>query len=288
MIDIGNVFRTAGRMMRQRFWGMLGLCAVFLAIQFGGFMVLGVGMVAVGTAGVAAFGAGLDDPSALAGMSIGLVAFMVLIYAAYVVLLLAQQAALVTLASPLEEPGFGAAMSRGFKSTLPFFAIAVLLFIPYFALAALVGGAANAGGLTPGSTAADLVPLLLLPVMVYLGCRFSVLVPVVAVDQVFNPVKAIRRSWQVTRGNVWRIFLSYVIFTLGAVLVLIMPFVLLFGLVDAGQDTNSGVADAGVAAIFLMFFPMLFLYFMSLSAYMAALHSEVTGGGAEALEEVFA
>lgn len=285
MIDIGNVFRTMGRMLRQRFWGLVGLCAVFLAIQFGGLLVLGVGMAVIGAAGAAAAGAGLEDPAAFAGMGFGLIAFIVVFYAAYIVIFFAQQAALVTLASPLEDASFGAAMSRGFKSALPFFGITVLLMLAYIGVGALVGGAVGVAG--GGSTLLNVTGLLFLPVMVYFGCRFSVLIPVVAVDQVFNPVNAIRRSWQLTRGNVWRIFLSNVVYTLGAVLLLAVPLLLMFGVTDA-TGAGPGAAMFAAGAILLLFFPILFLYLMSLSAFMASLHSEVTGGGAEALEEIFA
>lgn len=285
MIDIGNVFRTMGRMLRQRFWGLVGLCAVFAAIQFGGLLVMGVGMAVVGAAGVAAGGAGLEDPAAFAGMGLGLVAILVVFYAAYFVIFLAQQAALVTLASPLEDASFGAAMSRGFKSAMPFFGVVVLLMVAYIAVGALVGGALGATG--GGAMLSNVIPLLLLPVMVYFGCRFSVLIPVVAVDKVFNPVKAIRRSWQLTRGHVWRIFLSNAIYTLCAGLLLALPVVLLFGLTDS-TGAGPDAALFAVLAIMLLFLPVMCLYFMSLSAFMASLHSEVTGGGAEALEEIFA
>ncbi|WP_073973494.1 hypothetical protein [Erythrobacter donghaensis] len=289
MIDIGRVFATSWAMLRQRFWLLLGMFAVFFAIQMVGSVFLTIILAIMGAAGAVGIGAGFDDPAAITGMGIFLILFMVLFYGAYLVLVLAQQAAMVTLASPLEEASFGNAMARGFKSALPFFVISVILAVGYFALAALVFGVAGVAGLG-GGTAGGIVGigllLLFLPVMAYLACRLAVLVPVVAVDQVFNPIAAIRRSWTVTRGRVLGIFLALVAYGLLTLVALGLPFGLVF--------TSAVNADpASGAPLLLLLLPFVFLpafvvYMMFASSFMAALHNEVTGGGAERLESVFA
>lgn len=281
MIEIGRVFSTGWRMLRQRLWLMLGMCAVFLAIQFGAFMVMGIGFLLLGTAGAAGFSGAIEDPSAMMGLGIGLLLVFVLLYAAYLVLLLAQQAALVTLASPLEDASFGAAMGRGFKSAPPFFVILVIMLLGYFALAALMAGLSLAVG---GNT---IVTLLFLPVMAYLACRLSVLVPVVAVDQIYNPLKAIRRAWSLTRGKVLGIFVTLLIYTVGVVAIIATPILLLTNVADGGGASPEAAAGAALG-VFLLVFPLLFFYLITLSAMAASLHHELTGGGAEALEEVFA
>lgn len=290
MIDIGRVFATSWAMLRQRFWLLLGMFAVFFAIQMVGSMVLGIVLAVMGMAGAAAMGTGLEDPSAITGMSIGVIIFMVLFYGAYLVLMLAQQAAMVTLASPLEDGAFGTAMGRGFKSALPFFGITVLLVLGYLAIGALVFGIAGAAGLG-GGTAGGLVGVVLLalfvPVIVYLGCRMAVLIPVVAVDQVFNPIAAIRRCWAVTRGRVLGIFLATLAFAALSLLIIGLPFLLVFGAMSGAED-NPGAAIGAMLLAMLVFIPMMVVYTMFATAYAAALHSEVTGGGSERLEEVFA
>ncbi len=289
MIDIGRVFATAWAMLRQRFWLLLGMVAVFFAIQIVASMVLGIVLAIMGAAGAVGIGAGLDDPAAITGMSIFFVLVMVVIYGASLVLVLAQQAAMVTIASPLEDPSFGNAMARGFKSALPFFVISVILGIGYVALGAvlfaLVGVAGFGGGLTGGIIGIVLL-LLFMPVMVYLGCRFVVLVPVVAVDQVFNPIAAIRRSWAVTRGRVLGIFLANLVLAVLTLAVFGVPFGLIFGTAVSG-DPASG-APLLLLLLPFVFLPLIAVYVMFATSYMAALHSEVTGGGSERLEEVFA
>jgi membrane-anchored glycerophosphoryl diester phosphodiesterase (GDPDase) len=294
MIDIGRLFSTSFAMMRQRFWLLVGMWLAFLAIQIGASVVLGIVMAVFGAAGMgvgAGLGGGLDNPAALAGLGVGMIVFMVVFYALYIVIVLAQQAAMVTLASPLEEPAFGAALGRGFKSAVPFLGITVLLILAYIALAAVLGAlfgvSALAGGEAGGGIAGVLLALLFVPVMVYFGCRFAVLIPVVAVDQVFGPVAAIRRSWAVTRGKVVAILLALLAFMALSLVVLGLPVFLLFGAVFAGQ----GDAATGVGMMVLGFFimiPLFIIYSIFASAFTAALHSEVTAGGADQFEEVFA
>lgn len=286
-MDIRRVFSISFAMFRQRFWLLLGMWLVFLVIQLAAAIALFIGVMVMGLAGAAGVTAGLDDPAALAGFGIGMIAVLVVFYGGYIVILLAQQAAMVTIASPLEEPSFGGAMVRGFRSALPFFALAVLLLLGYFVIALgvmVLLGVSDAAG---GGALSAILPLLSLPLLIYLACRFAVLIPVVAVEQVFNPFKALRRSWSVTRGKVLAILLALVGFGVLTLATVGLPFGVIYGVVFAAQDFP--VAGAGaILVVFLIFIPLMIAYAMFTSAFTAALHSEVTGGGAERLEEVFA
>lgn len=283
-MDIGRVFSTSFAMFRQRFWLLLGMWAVFLVIQIAGFVVLMIALLVVGVS--AGLGGGLEDPAALTGLGAGMIALFVALYAAYFVILMAQQAAMVTIASPLEEPSFGAAVVRGFRSVLPFFALGVLTLLGYLAVMVLLGVSDAVGG-SGGGVLAAILSLLSLPVLIYLACRFSVLIPVVAVDQVFNPITALRRSWSVTRGKALRILLALISFVVLSMVVLGLPYAIIVGAAFAGQD--SPAASIGLMVVsFLIFVPLLIAYTLFASAFTAALHCEVTGGGAERLEEVFA
>ncbi len=285
-MDIGHVFSSSFAMFRQRFWLLVGMWAVFFAIQIAGFFALGIGALVMGAGAMASGAAGIEDPAAIAGLGIGMIVFLALFYAAYLVIILAQQAALVTLASPLEEPAFGAALSRGFKSALPFFGIAVILMLGYFVVFGGIG--AMVGAASGGNTVVQtVVGLAFLPVLTYFACRFAVLVPVVAVDRVFNPIAAIRRSWAVTRGKVLSILLAFVGFLLISLVVLGAPVAVLVTTVNLGDPNSAGAAGVVLIA-FLAFFPLFIVYSVYAAAFAAAMHNEVTGGGAESLEEVFA
>mgnify|MGYP002779216249 FL=1 len=282
-MSIRRVFVTAWAMLRQRFWVLAGMWAAFFAIQTAASVVLGIAGMAAGAAGAASFGAALEDPAALAGMGIGMLAFMVLFYGAYLVTLLAQQAAMVTLASPLEEPDFGAALARGFRSALPFGAITLGLGLGYAALAAVTSAVAAAAAGPVGA----LLTLPVLPAMVWLGCRLAVLIPVVAVDRAYNPMAAIRRCWAVTRGKAGAILLA--LLGLGGVMLALfgLPLALLIAVLVAAQDKLFWTIAVVIIGA-LLFLPVLLGFTLYVSAFIAALHAEVTDGGAEALEEVFA
>lgn len=286
-MEIGRVFSTSFAMFRQRFWLLLGMVLVFFAIQLAASTVIGIAVMAVGVAGMTGLGAGIEDPGALAGLGIGMIVMIVLFYGAYIVLLIAQQAAMVTIASPLEEPSFGAALVRGFRSALPFFGIAVLLMLGYLGLTLLLGLVVAAVGGGGSGLVSGLLALMFLPVLLYLVCRFSVLIPVVAVDQVFNPVTAIRRTWSVTRGKVVSILLALI----GFIVLTLVAFAVPLGVIFGGAQAGDGSIERGIGLValgLLLFVPILIGYTMYASAFTAALHCEVTGGGAERLEEVFA
>lgn len=289
-MDIGRVFSISFAMFRQRFWLLLGMWLVFLVIQFAAAIAIFVGVIGMGLAGAAGLAGGLEDPAAFTGLGIGMIAAVVLFYAGYIVILLAQQAAMVTIASPLEEPSFGGAMVRGFRSALPFFALALLMMLGYFILALgimMLLGVSDAVGGSGGRAFAAILPILFLPVIIYLACRFAVLIPVVAVDQVFNPITALRRSWSVTRGKTLAILLALIAFVVVSLVAVGLPVVLLIAAADAAE---GGSGAGAVLAIIggLLIIPVMIVYTLFAAAFTASLHSEVTGGGSDRLEEVFA
>lgn len=291
MIAVGRVFATSFAMFRQRFWLLVGMWLVFFAVQTAASMVLGVGVAVLGIAGVAGLGAGFDDPAALTAAGAAAMILGLLFYGAYAAILLAQQAAMVVLASPLEQPAFGQALVRGFRSVLPFLGLLVLLILIYVAITLGLGLAAaglSFAGEGTFDVLAVLLALLLLPVMLYVGCRLAVVIPVVAVDQVANPLAALRRSWGVTRGKVLGVLL--VLLGTGALGLVVVgaPIALIFAAAIGSGNDPGLFAIGGMIIALVLFLPMLLLYSLFVSAVNAALHAELTDGGAERLEEIFA
>lgn len=280
---IRPVFRAAWTMLRQRFWLLAGMWAAFFAIQTAGSMVLGIAALAAGAAGAAGLEAALADPAALSGMGIAMIAVLAVSYAGYFALLLAQQAAMVTLASPLEPPDFGAALARGLRSALPFFGLTVILGLGY-AMLLLATGAL--GGVA-GAVLSVLVAVLSFPAMIYCACRLAVLVPVVAVERVFSPFAALRRCWAVTRGKAGAIFLA--LLGLGGLIagLFVLPVAVIIGLV-LGTQQGAMIAAGALIAFVLLFIPLLICVALYIAAFIAALHSELTGGATQTLEDVFA
>lgn len=282
-VDIGSVFSNTFAMVRERWGPMLGLWATFFAALIIYFMIFG------GLLGGSAFmlgsamGGGIDDAGILGGMGIGFFLMMIVFYIGYFAIAFGQQGSMVAMASPFRRPTFGEAFSLGLKGGLSFLGVIIVLMVAYIVLALIgalfVGILGEAGGI--------ILAILFLPIIVYLACRFSVLVPVIVVEEIFNPIKAITRTWEVTRGKVLGIFVIYLIFTVIAAVVIMLPFGLFFGSIFASAEAGL---DPGFGSALLMglLFLLVFIAFMLVSASMiASLHAELSDAQTEDLSETF-
>jgi len=98
---------------------------------------------------------------------------------------------------------------------------------------------------------------------------------------------ALRRSWSVTRGKALAILLALIAFVVVSLVALGLPVALLFAATDAAEG-GSGAGTVLAIIGGLLIIPVLIAYTLFASAFTASLHSEVTGGGSDRLEEVFA
>ncbi|MDJ0642203.1 MAG: hypothetical protein QNJ15_05250 [Erythrobacter sp.] len=282
-IDIGRVFANTFAMVRERWGPMLGLWATFFAALIVYFMIfgglLGGSAFLLGSAmGGDGFG---DDP--LAGMGIGFFLMILVFYVGYFAIAFGQQGSMIAMASPFRRPTFGEAFSLGLKGGLSFLGVVLVLIVAYIVLA-LIGALFVA---MLGEVGGIILAILVLPVAIYIGCRFAVLVPVIVVEGVFNPIKAITRTWEVTRGKALGIFVIYLIFTVVAGIALMLPFGIFFGSIYASIEAG---ADPGIGSVLFMglLFMLVFIAFMLITASMvASLHAEISDSQAEDLSETF-
>lgn len=290
MIDIGRVFSDTFTQLKQRGLQMLAMWAVFIVIQIVFFVVAGGVLGASMGGAMFAFG-GMEDPGAMMGVGVGVIVLALLVYLAFFLLTFAQQAAMVLLATPLFKPGFGDALRDGFRASLTLLGVTLLFIVAYIAVtivSAILGVVLSLVG-DGGGIAAVLITVLFVPLAIYLACRFSVLVPVVAVDGVLNPIKALRRSWDITRGKVLGILGVIVLAAIAAIVLLGLPFVLIFGAsfsAAQGGDLSGGAIGTTILGV-LLFFPLTILLTLASSALTAALHAEVGDSEEQEIEEVF-
>lgn len=291
-VDIGRVFSNSWEMVKQRFWILLGMWALFFAVQ----MVFSTVFTAVLGGSMFALGAaagGLDDPNMLmaGGFGIGFILFTIIFYLGYIVIMLAQQCAMAALASPLDRVAFGDAFRTSFRAGLTFFGVTLLLVIAYFAFA-LAGVLVAALLSMLGDAGAIIAGILIVPAVIYLVLRLSVIVPVVAVDRTFNPVQAIRRTWQMTGGNVLAILVVSVISLVIALALLGIPIALMFGsLVAIGSGSTDPAAALGAMGSIiggvLLLFPLFIVYSIVSVVINVCLHAEMTDSQTARLEETF-
>lgn len=156
--------------------------------------------------------AALQDPGAQADpekMMEMLSGFYASYWWAFVVLGLLQAVGmlgLMTLLTDRRRPTLGQALVMGMKYLLTYIGaqllqgmlIGLLIVIP-------IGLAAAAGSVG----LAVLLGLVAVIAAIYLFVKFSLSTPVIAVEQTANPISALGRSWQLTKGNSLRIFAFY-------------------------------------------------------------------------------
>ncbi|TCM17769.1 hypothetical protein EDF56_105112 [Novosphingobium sp. PhB165] len=175
------------------------------------------------------------------------------------------------------RPTVGEAIGSGLKGLLPYLAAQILmgmgltavLLAPAMLLA--VGGTAGAViGLALGF-------VLVIPVAV----RLSLTSPVIAVDGVFNPLHALTRSWQLTRGNTARIFGFYALLSLAMMALLILGNVATLPIALLAPKAIAELAGAVIGSILAT---VMVLYFV---AVIGQIHRQLSGGSAETLTSPF-
>ena len=125
--------------------------------------------------------------------------------------------------------------------------------------------------------------MLLFALAAYLVVKLSLTMPVIVIDKVLNPFAALTRSWRLTRGNSFRIFLFYLLLAL-IYLVVATVFgggIVLIATLAAGEGTLSLVITAVVSGLLGAAASLI------LTAILAAIHRQLAGSSPEALGATF-
>jgi len=167
------------------------------------------------------------------------------------------------------RPTVGEAIRRSLKAVVPYILGALLLGLAFGLVAAL---AAGLGAATGGTALAVILIAAVLFGAVYVGIRCSLSAATIALDGILNPVAALKRSWDLTRGNAARILGFYALILIGAVvissvagIVIGLPLSLAFG-AETGRIVQMVIA-ALVGAVISLY----------LVAIIAAVHRQLAG-----------
>jgi hypothetical protein len=292
-MTIGQILSDTWDCFKGRFGTLLVLWAIYFGITIVLFIVMSMAMGAASVASLAALSA--DDPFSTGGSLAalgGVVVFVVLFYLVYLLVMMAQYASMIVAASPARRVDFSEALGSGWRAAPPLLLLMVMLIAVYFAVSLAAGGIVGALAQS-GEGAVGLLGLLLLPLLVWLGCRLAPLFAIVAVDGVRNPFKAIARSWHLTRGHALTIFgasLAFMVLLLLVCGVLLLPSLGLLlgpGGQAAGPD-EIGQALGSFALLMLALLAISALFTMSYSAFLAVLHARLRDGAGEGAAEAFA
>ncbi len=185
---------------------------------------------------------------------------------------------LLALLTDHRRPTVGEALKFGAIALLPYIGAQILqsLFV-----ALILGVPIGLAMMTGANILIVAVVLAALIGFCYLFTKFSLLPPVIAIEGTLNPVAALKRSWQLTKGNSLRLFLFYALLVVATVVVFIV-LSMIVGLVLAvvggqvlifGQGIVASALNAAWATLFL--------------AILAGAHRQLAGTSTGRLSETF-
>ncbi len=183
---------------------------------------------------------------------------------------------LLALLTDRSRPTVGEALAFGGKALIPYIIALILQFLAMTLVPILL--IALGAAINPGIAA--LLGIVGIVLMIYIWVKFLLLSPVIAIERVMNPIKALARSWRLTKGNSLRLFALYMLLII-AVLVLSLVAGLVFALFGVLGETVGLLAAAIGGGLISMGYTTVML------AVLAAVHRQLSGGSAEAARETF-
>jgi Membrane domain of glycerophosphoryl diester phosphodiesterase len=185
---------------------------------------------------------------------------------------------LLALLTDHARPTVREALQTGLASMLPYLAALLLSVFGATFLIGLPLGIVAATGL-PAIVALAGAALAL--IALYVMVKFILIAPVIAMEGVLNPIKAMQRSWQLTRGNSLRIaaFVFLLLFTIGIIAALVGGIIqVAFSALGSQIATiGNGVLSAGINALVGVIF----------TAVYAAIHRQLAAQSPENLAATF-
>lgn len=186
--------------------------------------------------------------------------------------------ALLSMLTDHNRPTVGDAIGTGVKAVLPYLGTILLQGLLIAVVLGLPLGAAIASG---SNVAAALVGIAAFVCFVYAYVKFSLAVPVIAIEQQYNPVAVLRRSWNLTKGNSFRLlgfylllFVAVIVLTMIAGIVLGLPLALMGGSVAAfGSALVGALTNTAMVIVFM--------------GVLAAVHQQLAGTPDDAVSDVF-
>lgn len=162
---------------------------------------------------------------------------------------------LLALLTDHNRPTVGEALKAGLVYLLPYIAAQLLIGAIVVALILVPVAAGAAGGVGVGA----LLGILALVGVLYVYTKFSLSVPVIVMEETMNPLRALGRSWTLTKGNSVRLFLFYVL-----IFVVFFVAIMVLGIVGgalgllAGKEANliingllGALVNMGMVTVYL-------------------------------------
>lgn len=180
----------------------------------------------------------------------------------------------------------GEALQHGARRLLPYVGAAFLWAVPFVIVASLLYAAAG-GGAGTQTAAAGIGLLAVMALGAYLAVRFILLSPVASAEQT-GPIAILKRAWQLSGGNWWRLFAFAILFAIGAIATLwavgaVVGLLAQLAFGEIGRQTPGGliviiVSQVVSSVTFLIFFVMLARLYVQ-AAHTGPVHPSVPSSG---------
>ncbi len=186
--------------------------------------------------------------------------------------------AMLALLRDHDRPTVGEALQAGVTGLLPAFATYLIFTIGL----GLAGGLIVLATRAAGSPAVAALGVLVMVVgAAYIAIKCSLAGPVIAIDKVHNPATVLARSWTLTKGNSYRLFLFYLLLGIVYLVIsLVVGVVIAALLVVVGPSAAllvNGILSGLIGAVATVVFV----------AVVAAVHRQLSGPSAAAVSETF-
>lgn len=188
--------------------------------------------------------------------------------------------ALLALLNDHKRPTVGEALKTGASSVLPYIAAQLIVSFGIGIVAIVLAGAIVASGAMV--LAALLVPLGLAAAF-YVFTKTSLVAPVLVIEGERSPVRAIARSWALTKGNSLRLFGFYALLFVAFLVVMIVVSLIVGLLAAAVLGTGEaltmvdGAVSGALGAVIVVYFV----------GFIAAAHRQLAGPSPEQVSATF-
>lgn len=221
--------------------------------------------------------ASFADPDAAAQVMAGETGIFIIVGLISTLIQLIGYLAVLALLTDRQRPTVGEALAIAIGS-LPALIGAVLVFGIGYLLLGIVFGLLGSVLAAMSATLAYVAMVLFLALLIYLAIRLSLTLPVIVIERNRNPVRALQRSWELTRDHAPRLLLFYLLLGIAYIFIAIVLMVVVGGIVALFGEPGtllllvSGVVSGLVTGVASVIF----------AAVLAAIHRQLAGPSPEA------
>ncbi len=268
-----KAFSDAFQRLGARFGLLVGIWLIFFIAIIAAFAAFGGAIFAMVRQ------AGTGNPGAGMGLS------LILFYVIYLLVLFAQQIALSRASAARDQDTFAVSIGAGLRGAIPMFGVLLIYLVAGLGLGIVLS--LMMAGLVAATQSPALTFVLGLAMLLgffYLFARLSMVLPVMAIDEVRNPFTALARAWRLTARNSVKIALTWGLVLIAMSVLYFAAFLITVGLPQPGTPAGP-TASVGLLVMMVVLGLSAGLYMVTLCT---AMFEQLSPSSIEQTAETFA